>query len=117
MQEALTRLERLEEDLARLQEGPERVPLLDDVAALRETLEALQGVEYEQRHRLGHDLRTPLNAIAGWAHILQLDAETPSTVARAADVLRRNVQALARAIDHHTDGGHTDGGHTDGGRA
>ena len=101
-QEALARLERLEEDLSRLREGPERAPLLDDVAALRETLKDLQDAEYEQRHRLGHDLRTPLNAIAGWTHILRMDAESPSTVARAADVLHRNVLALARVIDSHT---------------
>lgn len=97
--EVMATLGRLEHDLAGLDDGPKRVALRRDLTALREALERRRAVEREERHRLGHDLRVPLNAIAGWTHILKMDASSPETVTRAADVLHRNVQALARLID------------------
>jgi signal transduction histidine kinase len=97
--DVMASLARLEQDLASLGEGPERVTLRRGLAALREAIERRQAAEREERHRLGHDLRVPLNAIAGWTHILKMDAGSPSTVTRAVEVLHRNVQALARLID------------------
>jgi signal transduction histidine kinase len=100
--EALTRLGRIEYALGRLPAGPDREPLADDVSALREALERLEGLQRDERHQLGHDLRVPLNTLAGWTHILRLDAGTPSTVQRAVDVFDRNVRALTRLIDTYT---------------
>ena len=41
---------------------------------------------------LSHELRTPLNAIAGWAQLLAHRVGEKDTVARAAEVINRNVQ-------------------------
>jgi signal transduction histidine kinase len=97
--EVMARLHQLEDGLSRLREGPDRAALLDALAALRDSLGQRREAEQERRHRIAHDLRVPLNAIAGWTHILKMDAGNPSTVARAADVLQRNVQALTRLIE------------------
>jgi len=101
--EAIDRLQRIEGALGSLPAGPEQAPLVGDLTALRETLERLEGLERDARHRLGHDLRVPLNTLAGWTHILRLDAATPSTVQRAVDVFERNVRALTRLIESYTD--------------
>ncbi|MGH7299365.1 MAG: histidine kinase dimerization/phospho-acceptor domain-containing protein [Candidatus Rokuibacteriota bacterium] len=82
-----------------------RAELVGRVAALRALLEQEREAGREERHRLSHDLRVPLNAIAGWTHILRLDATTTATVARAADVLDRNVRALTRLIETYTAAG------------
>jgi signal transduction histidine kinase len=97
-----SRLDALEQTLARLPEGPERAPIEDDVHALREMVDRLEGVERDERHQFGHDLRVPLNAIAGWTHILRLDASSTGTVQRAIDVFERNVRALTRLIESYT---------------
>ncbi len=99
----MSRLERVERALERLPEGSGRATLAGDVAALREALRGLEGLQREERHQLGHDLRGPLNAIAGWTHVLWIDAAVSSTVARAVDVLERNVQALTAAIAIYID--------------
>ena len=100
--EVMSRLERVEQALERLPEGPARAPLAGDVTALREALQRLEGLERDERHQLGHDLRVPLNAIAGWTHILRFDAATSNTVVRAVDVFDRNVRALTRVIETYT---------------
>ena len=48
---------------------------------------------------LSHELRTPLNAIAGWAELLARRAGEDDTVARAAEVINRNVQLQAGLIN------------------
>lgn len=48
---------------------------------------------------LSHELRTPLHAIAGWAELLARRAGEDDTVARAAEVINRNVQLQAGLID------------------
>jgi signal transduction histidine kinase len=48
---------------------------------------------------LSHELRTPLNAIAGWAEFLARSAGSDDTVARAAEVINRNVQLQAGLIN------------------
>ena len=101
-QDVRARLDRLEQGVTRLAEGPERALLVETVQALRETVERLEGVERDERHQLGHDLRVPLNAIAGWTHILRLDATSAATVNRAVDVFDRNVRALTRLIESYT---------------
>jgi signal transduction histidine kinase len=101
-EEVMSRLEQVERTLERLPEGPERAVFTGDVAALREALQRLEGLERDERHQLGHDLRVPLNAIAGWTHILRIDAAPSSTVARAVDVFDRNARALTRVIETYT---------------
>jgi uncharacterized protein YukE len=73
--------------------------LADQVTATRRTIEAMQQTEREERRRLRHDMRGALNAIAGWTHILRLEKNPSERVARAADVLDRNVRALTVVIE------------------
>ena len=104
--EVRSRIDRLEQAVARLPDGPERVPLAEGVHALQEAIDRLEELDRDERHHLGHDLRVPLNAIAGWTHILRLDATSASTVHRAVDVFDRNVRALTRLIETYTADGH-----------
>lgn len=97
-----SRLDALEHTLAHLPEGTDRVPIEDDLHALREMVDRLAGLERDERHQFGHDLRVPLNAIAGWTHILRLDATSTGTVQRAVDVFERNVRTLTRLIETYT---------------
>jgi signal transduction histidine kinase len=48
---------------------------------------------------LSHELRTPLNAIAGWTEVLARGPGEPDTVARAAEVINRNVRLQAALIN------------------
>jgi signal transduction histidine kinase/CheY-like chemotaxis protein len=48
---------------------------------------------------LSHELRTPLNAIAGWAELLAREAGADDTVARAAEVINRNVELQAGLLN------------------
>ena len=100
--EIRSRFDRLEQVVERLPDGPDRAPLAEGVRALREAVDQLEGVERDDRHHFSHGLRVPLNAIAGWTHILRLDATSPATVHRAADVFDRNVRALTRLIETYT---------------
>lgn len=97
-----SRMDALERTLARQPDRSDRAPLEDDVHALREMIDRLEGLERDERHQFGHDLRVPLNAIAGWTHILRLDASSTGTVQRAVDVFERNVRALTRLIETYT---------------
>ena len=97
-----SRVDALERTLARRPDRSDRAPLEDDVHALREMIDRLEGLERDERHQFGHDLRVPLNAIAGWTHILRLDASSAATVQRAVDVFERNVRALTRLIETYT---------------
>jgi len=47
------RLDRLEQGVTRLAEGPDRAALVETVQALRETVGRLEGVERDERHQLG----------------------------------------------------------------
>jgi len=73
--------------------------LADQVTASRQAIEAMQQSQRDERRRVGHDMRVALNAIAGWTHILRLEKNPSERVARAADVLDRNVKALAVVIE------------------
>src|SRR4029453_2893734 len=100
--EAIDRLQRIEGALGSLPVGPEQAPLVGDITGPGETLERLEGLEHDARHRLGPNLRVPLNTLAGWTHILRLDAATPSTVQRAGDGVERNVRGPTRLIESYT---------------
>jgi hypothetical protein len=73
--------------------------LADRITVSRQTVEAMQPTQRDERRRLGHDMRVALNAIAGWTHILRLEKNPSERVARAADVLDRNVRALTVVIE------------------
>jgi signal transduction histidine kinase len=100
--EVMGRLDRVERTIGRLSTEPERAILAADVAALREGLQRLGGLDRDARHQLEHDVRVPLNAIAGWTYILRSDATAPGTVARAVEVFERNVRVLTRLIETYT---------------
>jgi hypothetical protein len=74
--------------------------LADGVAAARLAADALQQGQRAERRQLGHDIRAALGAIAGWAHVLRLEQNAGEKVARVADVLDRNVRALAKVAEH-----------------
>ena len=48
---------------------------------------------------LSHELRTPLNAIAGWTELLARSPGEADTVARAAEVINRNVRLQTALIN------------------
>src|SRR5262245_54484948 len=73
--------------------------LADQVTATRRTIEAMRESQRDERRQLGHDMRVALNAIAGWTHVLRLEKNPSERVARAADVLDRNVRALTVVIE------------------
>ena len=73
--------------------------LADQIAVTRRTVEALQQAQCDEHRRVGHDMRAALNTIAGWAQVLRLEKNPSERVARAADVLDRNVRALASVIE------------------
>ena len=52
---------------------------------------------------LSHELRSPLNAILGWTRILRSDKLPESDVARALDVIERNVTAQTKLIEELLD--------------
>jgi signal transduction histidine kinase len=73
--------------------------LAGQIAAARQAVLTLQQAQHDDRRRLVHDLRGPLNAIAAWAYILRLESNARDNVVQAADVLERNVRALAQVIE------------------
>ena len=48
---------------------------------------------------VSHELRTPLNAILGWAAMMAREDARAEDVRRAAEVIKRNAQALAGVVD------------------
>jgi signal transduction histidine kinase len=102
LQEALTALRAEIERALETAAGAEALALRDRLHALETAAESLyRTAEGDFRH-FGHELRTPLNALAGWGQILRNDPCEPATVARAADVVERNVAALAKTIEAYT---------------
>ena len=52
---------------------------------------------------VSHELRTPLNAISGWALMMIRGDARSEDVRRAAEVIKRNAEALARVVDQLLD--------------
>ena len=97
------RLHDLEQALRRLPGGADSSEVDRSLHALRAAVAELEQAEREERHRFGHDLRVALNAIAGWTHILRIDAAAGSPALRAVEVLERNVRAITKLLEAHTD--------------
>jgi len=83
--------------------APELEPVIEhlaeQVASARRAVGVLQQSQRAERRQLAHDMRVSLGAIAGWAHVLRLEQGGSGNVARAADVLERNVRALAMLVE------------------
>jgi hypothetical protein len=73
--------------------------LAEQVAGARREVGVLQQSQRAERRQLAHDMRVSLGAIAGWAHVLRLEQGGSNNVARAADVLERNVRTLAMLVE------------------
>jgi signal transduction histidine kinase/ActR/RegA family two-component response regulator len=65
---------------------------------LRGEAEAAGRVKDEFLAVLSHELRTPMNAILGWLSVLRSKATTPDLMAKAMDVIHRNVMAQNQLI-------------------
>ena len=65
----------------------------------REEAERLSRMRDEFMATVSHELRSPLSAITGWSDILARKATADETLAKAAQVIRRNALLQARLID------------------
>ncbi len=70
-----------------------------DLARANAELEKAGHLKDQFLAMLSHELRTPLTAIYGWIHMLQNQRLEEKTVARALEVMDRNVRAQARLVD------------------
>ena len=87
----------------------------------KDRIESQRAAHEEQRERLlaeaqeanrakdhllanvSHELRTPLNAISGWAVMMLRGGTSADDVRRAAEVIKRNAETLARTVDQLLD--------------
>ena len=102
LQEALTALRAELERMLDTSAGAGAVALRDRWHALETAADSLHRTAENDFRHFGHELRTPLNALAGWGQILRNDPREPATVTRAAEVVERNVAALAKTIEAYT---------------
>lgn len=65
----------------------------------REEAERLSRMRDEFMATVSHELRSPLSAITGWSDILARKANADETLAKAAQVIRRNAMLQAQLID------------------
>ena len=78
---------------------------LDRVRLLAKAQEAAWRAEEANRVKdeflatVSHELRTPLNAINGWSCILSQRIGDPIAVAKAVEVIRRNVHAQSKIVE------------------
>jgi signal transduction histidine kinase len=92
--ETQTRLQEARDDLERRVD--ERTK---DLAKVNAELEQANRLKDQFLAMLSHELRTPLTAVYGWIHLLQSEKLDDKTVARALEVMDRNVLAQTRLVD------------------
>ena len=81
----------------------EREELLNREQKAREEAETASRAKDEFLGMLSHELRTPLNAMLGWTRMLQTGKLDEESIARAVEIIHRNVQLQARLIEDMLD--------------
>lgn len=72
---------------------------VSDQKRLQREAEQASRLKDEFLATLSHELRTPLNAVLGYAMLLSDGALAPEQQTKAAEVIRRNAESLARLVD------------------
>jgi PAS domain S-box-containing protein len=75
-----------------------REMMLDTERSARLEAERAARIKDEFVATLSHELRTPLSAILGWAYLIRLKANEPSTVTEGAEIIERNGRALSQLV-------------------
>jgi len=73
--------------------------IVDAERTARAEVDRVSRLKDEFLATLSHELRTPLTAILGWAKVLLLKRDDPTSLARGLDAIARNAKAQARLID------------------
>ena len=77
----------------------DRVRLLGKAQEAAWRAEEANRVKDEFLATVSHELRTPLNAISGWSALLSQRIGDPVAVAKAVEVIRRNVHAQTKIVE------------------
>jgi PAS domain S-box-containing protein len=77
----------------------QRVRLLEDAENARSEAEAANRSKDQFLATLSHELRTPLTAIYGWVDILKHSGPDEKKLAKALEVIDRNIKAQTQLID------------------
>jgi signal transduction histidine kinase/CheY-like chemotaxis protein len=88
----------------------ERQELLERERWARQDAERANFAKQEFLATLSHELRTPLSTVLIWAHLLNLKADDPQQVRRAADVITQNARAQSQMISDLLDMSRIDSG-------
>jgi len=94
----------------RRQAEAERQELLERERWARQDAERANFAKQEFLATLSHELRTPLSTVLIWAHLLNLKADDPQQVRRAADVITQNARAQSQMISDLLDMSRIDSG-------